>query len=191
MLIPFSYCTPGEANSNAECLLGHIEVVLGVLHTKRFSQHAIECAVSALYDAALPYITGRKVCRIANRRAWVFKVAIRAAIRAATREKRSQSVEPAILATMVEAPQEPEERGELFDINEALSQLTQRQRGAVELCFLGRMTRREGALSMGINVGTFGRHLKAGKRRLQAILSKYDPEASGKKSAISAHSRAS
>jgi hypothetical protein len=190
MLLPLSLCTPEEVKSNADCLLGRIEEVIGVLRAKGFSQHAIECAVSAVYDAAMPYIVGAKICLVEKRRAWVLRVAINAAGRAAMRDV-SSAVEPAILAAMVEAPQEPEERGELFDINEALSQLTQRQRGAVELCFLGRMTRREGAVSMGINVGTFGRHLKAGKRRLQATLSNYDPEASEKKSAISAHSRAS
>jgi DNA-directed RNA polymerase specialized sigma24 family protein len=167
-----SYCSPDEIVRNAECLLGRIEEMRGALRRQGFSAHAIEQAVTAVYRAAMPFVTGARICLIRNRRAWVFKVAIRAAIRAARREVRCQMLEPAILA----APSEDDgDREAAFDIYHVLSQLKEQQSKAIELCILGGMSRREAARSMGISLGTLCRHLSVGKHRLAAILAQFEP----------------
>jgi RNA polymerase sigma factor (sigma-70 family) len=177
MLLSVSYCTRDEVERNAECLLGHVEKVRRVLRRKGFSAHAIEYAVTAVYRAAMPYITGAKFCDIRNRPAWVFKVAILAAMRATEREVRCQALEPAIVA----APPENQNQGIAkapFTLDDVLSQLTEQQSQAVKLCLLWRMSQREAARSMGISVGTLSRHLKTGKHRLRAILVQYVPNPS-------------
>ena len=167
MPLPNSYCSPEEVVRNAHCLLGRVEEVRGYLRRNGFSDHAVEQAVAVLHRAALPYVKGTKRCEIKNRRAWCFKVAIRAAIRAAQHEVRLNTVEPAKLAATVEAPEPGEE---LFDMGEALKCLTKQQRAAAELCILAQMSQRDAAREMGIAVGTLGGHLKAAKARLKEIL---------------------
>jgi DNA-directed RNA polymerase specialized sigma24 family protein len=173
MALPAQYCSPGQAARNAECLLGHLEKVQGVLRNSGFSEHAIDHAVTAVYRAAMPYIRGTRICRIENRRAWVFKVAKRAATRAAMRELRCRRVAPAVLAAILKdtgAHDAP------FDICDVLSQLTERQRDAVELCILGGKSHREAASHMGIRVGTLFRHLVLAKKRLMDILAPHAPK---------------
>ena len=183
-----SYCSPDEVKCNADCLLDRIEEVRGVLRRRGFSDHAIEQAVSAVYRAAMPYITGTRMCLIENRRAWVFKVAIRAASRAAGREVRCLTLEAAIVA----APSEDDgERGTPFDIDQVLSQLTERQSQAVELCILDGKSCREAASCMGISPGTLCRHLSAAMHRLAAILTRYCPDADRKNPASGAGAIAS
>jgi RNA polymerase sigma-70 factor (ECF subfamily) len=166
------YCSPEEIVSNAECLLGRIEEVRGVLRRKGFSEHAIDQAVTVVYCAAMRYINGTRICLIENRRAWVFQVAIRAASRAAAREVCCRSLEPAILA----APSEDHGEHEApFDIRDVLGQLTEQQSNAVKLCMLGGKSHREAARSLGITAGTLCRHLSAAKHRLSAILARYAP----------------
>jgi DNA-directed RNA polymerase specialized sigma24 family protein len=158
---------------NAECLLGRVEEVRRVLGRQCFSEHAIDRAVTAVYSAAMPYITGRRICLIENRRAWVFRVALRAAKRAAMHEMRCHAFDPAILATIAKDPGELEE---LFDIRDVLSQLTEQQSEAVQLCILNGTSLRDAARSMGIAVGTLCRHLCAGRKRLKAILDQKVPQ---------------
>jgi DNA-directed RNA polymerase specialized sigma24 family protein len=167
MVISTSYCSPDEVVSNAKCLLGRVEEVRRVLRRRGFSEHCIENAVTAVFSAALPYITGTKICLIENRRAWVFKVAIMAAKRAAMREFRCQTLEPAILAA---TEKDSGKREEAFDIRDVMGQLTEQQSKAIEHCILGVRSHREAAKSMGIAVGTLYRHLIAGKKRLKNIL---------------------
>jgi len=182
-----SYCSPDEVERNAECLLGHLEEVRAVLRRKGFSENAIEQAVTSVYRAAMPYITGARICLIENRRAWVFKVAIRAANRAAKREVRCQTLEPAVVEAPVEAPQEDrEEHAAPFDHRVALSQLTARQRRAVQLCWLEGQSHRDAARSMGISAGTLYRHLRAAHHRLTPILARHDPNVDRNKPAMSA-----
>jgi DNA-directed RNA polymerase specialized sigma24 family protein len=160
---------PHEIRRNAECLLEQIEEVQGYLRWKGFSGHAIDQAVTVVYRAAMPYITGTRICRISDQRAWIFRVAIRAAIRAASREVRCIAVEPGKLAAIA-IVKAPADGGDLFDLREALMQLTKQQSEAVELCFLRGMSQRDAARSMGISVGTLGGHLVAAKERLREIL---------------------
>jgi DNA-directed RNA polymerase specialized sigma24 family protein len=183
MPLPHSYCSPEEIVRNAECLLGRLEEVRRVLRRQGFSEHAIDHAVTVVYRVAMPYIKGTKLCEIENRRAWVFKVAIRAAIRAAKREIRLNTVEPAVLAATVINPGRGEEP---FDIRDALKPLTTQQSDAVELCFLGDMSQRAAAKRMGIAVSTLCGHLSAAKKHLKEILPRlmrtglskhYDPSA--------------
>jgi DNA-directed RNA polymerase specialized sigma24 family protein len=161
-----------EILCNAECLLGHIGEVRSVLWRKGYSEHAIDQAVTAVYRAAMPYITGRKTCLIENRRAWVFKVAIRTVARAAVREVRCHTLEPALVAATANDCEPVEER---FDLRNTLSQLTEPQSDAVQLCFLEGMSQREAARCMGIAVGTLSGHLSAGKKRLAVILAHHEP----------------
>jgi DNA-directed RNA polymerase specialized sigma24 family protein len=187
MALTTIYCSPEEVVSNAECLLGHVGKARGVLWRKGFSEYAIDQAVMAVYRAAMPYINGTKLCLIENRRAWVFKVAIRAASRAAEREVRCRSLEPAILMA-------PEDRGEHetpFDIRDVLSQLTEQQSSAVTLCILGGKSHRDAARSMDIRVGTLCRHLRAAKHRLSAILAPYAPKEALNNPELGAGARAS
>ena len=172
MQIAMSFCSAEGVVRNAQCLLGRISEVRSVLWRKGYSEHAIDHAVTAIYRAAMPYITGRKLCLIENRRAWVFKVAIRAVARAAVREVRCHTLEPALVAATA-SECEPVE--ELFDLRAALSQLTEPQSEAVQLCFLEGMSQREAAKCMGIAVGTLSGHLIAGKKRLAVILAHHDP----------------
>jgi RNA polymerase sigma factor (sigma-70 family) len=158
---------PDEAAFTEKWLLARRKEVRGYLRRNGFSGHAIEQAVTVLSRASMPYIQGMKVCEIKNPRAWAFKVAINAAIRAAKREVRLKSVEPAILAARVADPGHGEE---LFDIREALKQLTEKQRAAVELCFLDEMSQRDAAKVMGVSVSTLHENLIAGKHHLQEIL---------------------
>jgi hypothetical protein len=167
MMISISYCSPDEVVSNAKCLLGRVEEVRRVLRRRGFSEHCIEHAVTAVFRAALPYITGTKMCLIENRRARVFKVAIMAAKRAAMREVRCQTLEPAILAA---TEKDSEMREETFDLRDVMGQLTEQQSKSVEHCILGEKSHREAARSMGISVGTLDGHLLAGKKRLKTIL---------------------
>jgi DNA-directed RNA polymerase specialized sigma24 family protein len=169
-----SFCSPAEVVRNAQCLLRHIEAVRWVLWRKGFSEYAIDQAVTAVYLAAMPYITGRKPCPIENRRAWVLKVAFRAACHATEREIRCHAIEPAILAATVEHRERDDKP---FDICHVLSQLTERQRMAVELCILGGRSYREAAKCMRISVGTLSGHLSAGKKRLAAIVAHHEPHA--------------
>lgn len=167
MVISTSYCSPDEVVSNAKCLLGRVEEVRRVLRRRGFSEHCIESAVTAVYRSALPYITGTKMCLIENRRAWVFKVAIMAAKRAAMREVRCQTLQPAVLASTAKDPGMHEEA---FDICDVMRQLTEQQSNAVEHCILGEKSHRNAARSMGISVGTLYGHLIAGKERLKTLL---------------------
>ena len=64
MVTSTSYCSPDEVVSNAKCLLGRVKEVRRVLRCQGFSEHCIEYAVTAVYCAALPYITGTKICLI-------------------------------------------------------------------------------------------------------------------------------
>jgi RNA polymerase sigma-70 factor (ECF subfamily) len=181
-------CCPDEIAAKAECLLGHLGVVERVLRCKGFTESAIEHAVTAVYRAAMPYILGIKTCLIDNRRAWVFKVAIRAAKRAAMREVRYTPVEPAILAaTLQDAAVDEEE----FDIRHVLSQLTEQQSEAVGLCVLDGMSYRDAARSMGISPGTLCRHLQAAKKRLAEILASHVAHNGSDNSEISAGASAS
>jgi DNA-directed RNA polymerase specialized sigma24 family protein len=164
--------SPDENDRNARCLLAHIEVVRRVLRRMGFSDHAIEQAITVIYRAAMPYITGRKLCVIQNRRAWVFKVAIRAARRAAARELRYYLVEPAI---MVATTQDVQTGEVLFDLDEVLRQLTELQREAIERFVLRGQSIREAARIMGICPGTLSGHLSAAKKRLEVILAQYVP----------------
>jgi DNA-directed RNA polymerase specialized sigma24 family protein len=160
-------CAPEEAAFTEKWLLDRIKEVRGYLRRHYYSGHAIEQAVTVLYRAAMPYIKGTKVWEIECPRAWSFKVAKRAAYRAAEREMRFTSVEPALLAaTAVDTG--PGE--ELFDIRDALKQLTEKQRTAVELCFLGEMSRRGAAKVMHVSASTVQAYLIAGKERLKEIL---------------------
>jgi DNA-directed RNA polymerase specialized sigma24 family protein len=167
MVASSSYCTPDEVVSNARCLLGRVEEVRRVLRRRGFSEQCIEDAVTAVFVAALPYITGRKICLIESRRAWVFKVAIRGAMRTAIREFRCQTLEPAILAAIAK---DSGMRDEAFDIRDVMMQLTEQQSKAIEHCILGETSHREAARSMGISVGTLCGHLNAGKERLKKLL---------------------
>jgi RNA polymerase sigma factor (sigma-70 family) len=151
----------------AECLLGRITEVRRVLRRKGFSENTIECAVTVLYGAAMPYITGTKACEIKNRRAWVFNVAIQAAQRAANREVRLNTLEAATLAS-TDDNQEP--RNDSWDIVSALKQLTKKQSAAVDLCILQGKSQREAAREMGIAVSTLCDRLSAAKNRLKRIL---------------------
>lgn len=169
MLLPVSYCTPDEVQRNVECLNGRVEEVRCFLRRRRgFSAHAIDCAVTAVYCEAMPYITGEKFCDIENRRAWVFKVAIRAAKRAAMREPRVRIVEPAILENNAG---DLAGEDDLFDLRGLLMQLTEQQRDAVERCWLNGESQRVAAEKMGIAASTLGQRLKAAKNRLEKILS--------------------
>jgi DNA-directed RNA polymerase specialized sigma24 family protein len=167
MVTSSSYCTPDEVVSNAKCLLGRVEEVQRVLRRRGFSEQCIEDAVTAVFLAALPYITGSKACPIESRRAWVFKVAFRGATRAAIREFRCQTLEPAILAAIAK---DSGMREEAFDIRDVMMQLTEQQSKAIEHCILGVKSHREAARSMGISVGTLDGHLNAGKERLKKLL---------------------
>jgi DNA-directed RNA polymerase specialized sigma24 family protein len=166
-MLATSYGSQGEVERNAECLLGRVEEVRRVLRRKGFSEHAIDHAVTVVYRVAMPYIKCTKICLIENRRAWVLKVAIQAAMRAARRELRCTTVEPATLAASVTDASPGEE---LFDICEALKQLTDQQCVAVELCILKGVSQRDAARVMGIAVGTLCDHLLAAKNRLNRIL---------------------
>lgn len=167
MVTSTSYCSPDEVASNAKCLLGRMEEVRRVLRRRGFSEQCVEYAVTAVYRAALPYITGTKISLIENRRAWVFKVALRKAKRAAKREFRCQTLEPATLAAIAK---DTGTREEAFDIRDVLMQLTEQQCKAVEHFILGVTSHREAARSMGISVGTLHGHLTAGKERLKKLL---------------------
>jgi DNA-directed RNA polymerase specialized sigma24 family protein len=167
MVTSTSYCSPDEVVSNAKCLLGRVEEVRRVLRRRGFSDQCIEYAVTAVYRAALPYIMGTKICLIESRRAWVFTVAFRKATRAAKREFRCQTLEPAILAAIAK---DSGTREEAFDIRDVMMQLTEQQSKAVEHCILGVKSHREAARSMGISVGTLYGHLIAGKERLKKLL---------------------
>jgi DNA-directed RNA polymerase specialized sigma24 family protein len=168
MVLPTSYCSPEEMVCNAKCLLDHLEKVRGYLRRgKGFTDHAIEHAVTVVYCVAMPYIKGTKMCEIENRRAWVFKVAIRAASRAARHEVDRTTIEPAVLAATVIHPGRSEEQ---WDISEALKLLTKQQSDAVALCILGEMSQRAAAKQMGIAVSTLCGHLNAAKERLKEIL---------------------
>src|SRR5262249_51124205 len=136
-----------EIGGNAERLLKALEDVQNFLRRRGYSNYASEVAVTAVYRAAEPYFAGTKVW--SNVRAWAFKVAIPAAIRAARREIRCRQLEPAIVAASVN-DSEPREQ---FDIHDVLSQLTDRQREAVEHCILGDMSHSEAAESIGIKAG--------------------------------------
>lgn len=171
------FCSSDEVVRNALCLLRRVEEVWRVLKRRGFSEHAIDQAITAVYRAAMPYITGRKMCLIENRRAWVFRVAIRAACRAAVREVRCHQVEPAALPVLAATAPASEFRGMLFDLGEALGQLTAQQSQAVKLCILRGHSTREAARSMGISAGTLWGHLSAGKERLRAILADHEPQA--------------
>lgn len=167
MPLPNSCCSPEDTIPTPECLIGRVKEVRGVLRSKGFSQHAIEHAVTVVYRVAMPYVNRTKICQIKNRRAWVFRVAIRAATRAAKRDVCSHTVEPAILAATME-DSEPGE--ELFDICKAMKQLTKQQSDAVERCILKDMSLREAAKEMGIAVSTLCGHLSAAKEHLKEIL---------------------
>jgi len=159
---------PADGNIfTAECLLDLVPEVRGYLRRKDFSDHAIEHAVTVLYRVAMPYVNRTKVCKIRNCRGWVFKVAFRAAKRAAGREVGRNTIEPATLAATVIHPGHSEEQ---WDIGDALKPLTKQQREAVELCFLGEMSRRAAAKQMGIAVSTLCGHLSTAKKRLEEIL---------------------
>lgn len=173
MCIPTSCCSPDEIERNANCLLDRLAEVRAVLR-RSFSENAIEQSVTGVYRAAMAYVTGRRICPIKNWRAWIFKVAIRAASRAAKREVRCLTLEPAIVAA---PPEDEEERPALFDTDQVLGQLTRHQRQAVELCILEGKSCREAAMCMGISAGTLCRHLKAGRLRLKVILAPYGPNA--------------
>src|SRR5215467_6623123 len=117
------YCSPEEVVNNAKCLLGRLEALRCVLRRMRFSDHAIECAVTAVYRAAMPYITGAKICHIDNRGAWVFTVAIRTAKRIALREVQCHAVDPVILSATVKASEwrtgkDSESHPDAFDIRD-------------------------------------------------------------------------
>jgi RNA polymerase sigma factor (sigma-70 family) len=159
--------SPDQVVINANCLLDHLEMVQCVLRRKGFSDHAIDHAVTVVYRAAMPYIKGTKICKITNRRAWVFTVAINSAIFAAEREVHRQTVEPAILAETMEDVEPGED---LFEIHDALKQLTEQQSEAVVLYFLREMSLRAAAKQMGIAVGTLRGHLSAAKKHLKEIL---------------------
>lgn len=176
MLAEVSCFSPDEIQRNAECLLGHIEAVQGYLRWKGFSGHAIDHAVTVVYCAAMPYITGTRHCEIRNCRAWVFKVAINAAIGAARREVRCRRLEPAMVAAPASDAGDDVD-GQLFDIVDVLGQLTELQSEAVELCWIAGMSQRDAAKRLGIAVGTLCRHLKAAKERLKEILGPYDSRA--------------
>jgi DNA-directed RNA polymerase specialized sigma24 family protein len=163
----------------AQCLLGRIKEIQRYLRRKGFSYHAIEQAVTVLYRAAMPYINGTKICKIKNRRAWAFKVAIRAAVRAAKRQVRFKVVGPVELATMAKQPGRDEEAP--FDICGALNQLTDKQNNAVTLCLLMGMSRRQAAWKMGIAVSTLCGHLSVAKERLKEILPEVLPSSLSKR----------
>jgi DNA-directed RNA polymerase specialized sigma24 family protein len=76
------------------------------------------------------------------------------------------------LAATVEDPDSGEE---LFDIRDALKQLTEKQGAAVELCFLRDMSQRAAAKDMGIAVSTLCGHLSAAKAHLKDIISPLMP----------------
>src|SRR5262249_19655764 len=99
---------------------------------------------------------------------WVFTVAKRAASRAAKRDVCQYAIEPQVMANWVEDAEGDEPPSHIRD---ALNQLTEQQRAAVELCLLGRMSQRDAATDMGIAPGTLTDHLGAAKKRLKEILS--------------------
>src|SRR5262249_51849624 len=149
------YCSAEEVARNAKCLLGHVEKVRRVLWRKGFSEHAIEQAITAVYQATMPYITGTKLCLIENRRALGVRVAVRAARHAAMREVRCCPFEPTILASTIADREccevlDSQPREVLFDYREALSHLTQQQRTAVKLCLIAGLSLRQAAKNMGI-----------------------------------------
>lgn len=158
---------PAEAPPSLGDLVMLLDAVRHVLRRKGFSEHAIEHAITVVYRRAMPYIDGSKICQARNPKAWVFKVAIRAAARAAKRELHYKTVEPTFLAATANDCGEHEE---LFDIQSVLMQLTAQQRRAVELCILSDMSHREAAREMGIAVGTLSGYLKAAMNRLKEIL---------------------
>jgi DNA-directed RNA polymerase specialized sigma24 family protein len=153
----------------AECLLKRMAEIRGYLRRQGFSEHAIDHAMTILLRAAMPYIKGNKICTIENRRAWAFKVAIRAAVRAAKREIRLHAIEPAKLAATVIDTWPGEER---LEISDALKRLTQRQSDAIQLCVFRELPLRVAAKEMKIAVRTLCGHLSAAKERLREILPK-------------------
>jgi DNA-directed RNA polymerase specialized sigma24 family protein len=159
--------TPGETAPTAECLLDRIQEVRRYLRRQGFSDNAIEHAVTVVYCVAMPYVIGTKTCAINNRRAWVFRVAIRAAIRASRREVDRATIEPAALAATMKHPARREGQ---WDIGDALKPLTKQQIEAVIFCILCDMSQRAAAKKMGIAVGTLCGHLSAAKERLKDIL---------------------
>src|SRR5436305_1999641 len=69
-------------------LVKRLKEVRGVLRKRGFTDHVIQQAVTILCRRAMPYVNGNCTRHIENRRAWAFRVAIRAANRAARREVR-------------------------------------------------------------------------------------------------------
>lgn len=151
-----------------EQFLDQLAKVQSVLRKKGFSGHAIETAVSHVYDVAMPYVTGVRKRKFENWRAWLFAVAIHAAKRAAVRDVCATTMEPKILAEgMVDPGPDDEDR---LGICHALRQLTEQQSKAVDLCDRQGKSQRAAAKEMKISVSTLGKHLAAGKARLREIL---------------------
>jgi RNA polymerase sigma factor (sigma-70 family) len=161
-----------EVLHKPDCLLSCITEVCGVLWRKGFPAHAIENAMTAVYVAVMPYLKGGDSSHIENPRAWVYRVALNAAIHAGKRELARGNFDPARLPARVNPPDSSES---LFDIDDVLSRLTQRQRTAVELCLLENMSLRTAAREMGISVGTLCGHLSAAKEHLKGALAPFRP----------------
>lgn len=171
MSLENNYRPADDTLPTAECLVGRLEEVRGFLHRRRFSEHAIEHAITVVCRVAVPYINGNKICKIKNRRAWVYKVAIRAAKRAMKAELSCVTFDPGIMAAMVQAPGSADEQSR---VDRWLNQLTQKQRDAVDLCILGEMSQRDAAEEMGIAVSTLRGHLDAAVARLKEIVTKFE-----------------
>jgi RNA polymerase sigma factor (sigma-70 family) len=155
-----------------ECLAKRL-VELEPMLLNRFPAVAADCGLDAALWAGLRYIervqAGQAV-ELRDGRAWLFRVAWRAALRCIKRELPCVSIDFAIPAVSSRAPI-AESLCDATDVHTALEELPARQKEAVFLRVMLGLSLRDAAREMSVAPQTLERYLKKAFARLKKNLS--------------------
>jgi DNA-directed RNA polymerase specialized sigma24 family protein len=169
--IPTGYCLSiSDQNLMADLLLSWIPRLQQFLRRKGFTDFIGEKATDRILQAAMCYLGDEKRCQqIRDLSAWLYGSAFKAACQEASRELKCTFVDPSTFD--LQCKSEPDQ--DLTEqIESALSQLTERQRWAVELCIMREKSPTEAAREMKCSRSTVQHHRDRGLLLLRRILSK-------------------
>ena len=183
---------PPSSLASLDCLLGRLHRIHEQLLLRGFGDTVASRAVDAVLKIGLRALSSGKAARMSSeeRAAWIWTVAVNAARRAASTEIPfvSLNYEPPDSRPYVKH----DEHDELWKVvSEQIDRLPYRQRQAIILHGLQRLSFRKAAREMGVRPSTVGHHYHAGIARLASALSALDGQVHSEKSCKDSGARAS
>jgi RNA polymerase sigma factor (sigma-70 family) len=175
----------GDEHALAELYDRHGRVAYGlsfrVLRDERLAEDAVQDAFLSLWRTAAAFRAER-----GKAATWIFTLVHRRAVDAVRREQRRR-VEPLvdeIQETVADERASTEEaawvRFERERVGEALAQLPDQQREAIELAYYGGFSQSELSERLGVPLGTIKSRMFSGLARLRELLDDTTPEGSWK-----------